>query len=206
MKSDKLIYCNSYKRGAKLGGVIYLHDISSARFTGTANRNLQMFRSMCGEDDLDNIVLGTTKWALEVPHSELRHTQLVAEYWKPLLDKGASAFRLGNTAESAWKLVDRIITPGVHKTINDTVLQIQREMVDKQKLIPETQAGKELRYTLEEVLDIHKKLLRMDTQGDEDSRARHQEAEEKVQLLVAQIQKLKIPLSRQLRTFFKKFF
>ena len=161
---------------------------------------------MCGEDDLDNIVLGTTKWALNVPDSRLRHEQLVAEYWKPLLDKGAKAFCIDNTAESAWKLIERIISPRAQKTLNDTVLQIQREMVDKKKLIPETRAGKELRYTLEEVLDIHRKLLRMDTQGDEDSQAQHREAEEKVKLLVGQIQKLRIPLSRQLRSFFNKFF
>ena len=161
---------------------------------------------MCGEDDLDNIVLGTTKWALNVPDSRLRHEQLVAEYWKPLLDKGAKAFCIDNTAESAWKLIERIISPRAQKTLNDTVLQIQREMVDKNKLIPETRAGKELRYTLEEVLDIHRKLLRMDAQGDEDSQAQHREAEEKVKLLVGQIQKLRIPLSRQLRSFFNKFF
>ena len=165
-----------------------------------------MFRSLCGEDCLENIVLGTTKWALNVPDSRLRHEQLLAEYWKPLLDKGAKAFRIEDTAASAWKLIDKIISPEAHKTLNDTVLQIQKEMVDKKKLIPETRAGKELRYTLEEVLDIHKKLLRLDTQRDEDSQAQHREAEEKVKLLVGQIQKLKIPLSRQLRTFFNKFF
>jgi hypothetical protein len=165
-----------------------------------------MFRSMCGEDNLDSIVLGTTKWALNVPDSRSRHDQLVAEYWKPLLDKGAMAFRIENTAASAWKLINRIISPRAQKTLNDTVLQIQREMVDKKKLIPETRAGKELRYTLEEVLVIQKKLLHLDTQGDEDSQAQHREAEEKVKLLVGQLQKLKIPLSRQLHTFFKKFF
>ena len=159
---------------------------------------------MCGEDDLGNIVLGTTKWNLNVPDSNLRHNQLVAEYWKPLLDKGAKAFRIENTA-SAQKLIEPIISPRAHETLNDTVLQIQREMVDKKKLIPETQAGKELRYTLEEVLDIHRKLLRLDTQRDEDLQAQQREAQEKVKLLLSQIQRLKIPLSRRLRTFFKGF-
>jgi hypothetical protein len=165
-----------------------------------------MFRSLCGEDVLDNVVLGTTKWGLHVPNSDLRHDQLVAEYWKPLIDKGARAFRIDDTAASAWKLIERVISPREKDTLNQTVLQIQREMVDKKKLIPETEAGKELRYTLEEVLDIHKKILRLDAQGDQDLQEQQREAEEKIKLLVDQIQELKIPLSRRLRTWFKKIF
>ena len=164
-----------------------------------------MFRSLCGEDIFGNVVLGTTKWELDVPHSELRHRELVAEYWKPLLDKGAKAVRIRDTA-SARKIIDGIIAPGAQKTVQEIVLQIQREMVDRKKIIPETQAGKELRFTLQEVLDIQKKLLRLDSLGDEDLQAQHQEAEEKVKLLVGQIQHLKIPLSRKLRSFLKKIF
>jgi len=164
-----------------------------------------MFRSICGEDALHNIVLGTTKWELGVPHSALRHDQLLAEYWKPLLDKGAKAVPIQGPV-SARKVIEEIIAPGAQKVVKEIVLQIQREMVDKKKIIPETQAGKELRFTLQEVLDMQKKLLRMDSQGDEDLQAQHQEAEEKVKLLVGQIQRLKIPLSRQFRSFFKKIF
>jgi hypothetical protein len=69
-----------------------------------------MFRSLLGEDVLDNLVLGTTKWGLHVPNSDLRHDQLVTDYWKPLLDDGAEAFRIEDTA-SAWKLIERIISP-----------------------------------------------------------------------------------------------
>ena len=122
IKREKLIEYGSCKKGAKLGGIIYLHDISAARFTGTASQNLQMFRSMCGEGDLDNILLGTTKWDLNVPDSCLRHKQLVAEYWKPLLDKGAKAFRMTNTAASAWELIDRIISPGTKQSAKRDIL------------------------------------------------------------------------------------
>jgi len=202
-KPDKLIEYDSYKKGAKLGGVIYLHDISAARFTGTASRNLQMFRKLCGEDVLDNIVLGTTKWALNVPDSELRHSQLTADYWEPLLAKGAKAFRIEDNYESTWRLIERMISPRAQKTLNNTVLLIQREMVEKKMIIPETQAGKELRFTLQEVLDMHKKLLRLDPRGDnEELQAQRREAQEKLKLLVGQIQKLRIPLRRQLRKLF----
>ena len=140
-----------------------------------------------------------------MPDSELRHDHLVSDYWKPLLDKGAKAVRIEGT-ESARKVIDGIIAPWAQKTVKEIVLQVQREMVDKKMIIPETQAGKELRFTLQEVLKMQKTLLRLGTQGDEDFHAQHQEAEEKVKLLVHQIQSLKIPLSRQLRSFFKKIF
>ncbi|KAF8905759.1 P-loop containing nucleoside triphosphate hydrolase protein [Gymnopilus junonius] len=191
---------NSYKEGAKLGGVIYLHDISAPRFfSGTARRNLQMFRSLCGEDVLDNVVLGTTKWVLKVPDSELRHEQLKADYWKPLIDKGAHALRFDNSFQSGWSLIDALLSPRIQHTVNEAVLQIQKELVDEKKIIPETEAGKELRYTLQEILNIQKKIQALDRGGGEEIRAQRQEAQQKVKILASQIQKLKIPLSRRLR-------
>jgi len=94
---------------------------------------------------------------------------------------------------SARKVIDAIISPGAQKVVKEIVLQIQREMVDKEKSIPETQAGKELRvrFTLQEVLDMQKKL------GDKDLRVRNQEADEKVNILVGQIQPLMISLCAQ---------
>lgn len=41
------------------GGAIYLHDISSKRFSGTAKRNLDIFSHLCGEAAVDTVVLVT---------------------------------------------------------------------------------------------------------------------------------------------------
>ena len=45
-------------------GLIYLHDISSARMTGSILKNLRMFRKLCSEENLRNVILVTTKWAV----------------------------------------------------------------------------------------------------------------------------------------------
>jgi len=192
----------SYKKGAKLGGVIYLQDISAPRFTGTAKRNLQMFRSMCGDDVLDHVVLGTTKWALNVPDSEHRHGQLESEYWKPLIESGANVRRFDNTYKSAWSFVDTIISSRMKNNLNQTVLLIQKELVDKKLTLPETQAARDLRYTLKEVLEIQKKIERLDASGGEEEQEQRRAAREKIDLLMNQLKKLKIPLSRKFRKFF----
>ena len=80
-----------------------------------------MFRSLCGGNVIDKIVLGTTKWALNAPDSYLRHEQLVSDYWKPLLDEGAEDFRIQDTA-SAWKLIERIISPGTKQPAKRDIL------------------------------------------------------------------------------------
>ena len=36
-------------------GLIYLHDISGARMTGSILKNLRMFRTLCGEENLRNV-------------------------------------------------------------------------------------------------------------------------------------------------------
>ena len=193
-----------YKGKAKLGGVIYLHDISAPRFSGTARRNLQMFRSLCGEDALENVVLGTTKWILNVPDSELRDEQLKDYYWKPLIEKGAVALRFDNTYHSAWKFIEELV--GEQALIRRIALQIQTELAVDKKIIPETEAGRELRYTLQEILKIQEKLRNLNATDDEEARTQRQEAQEKIKVLTGQIQRLKIPILRPFSRFFQSLF
>jgi hypothetical protein len=77
----------------KLGGVIYLHDITQTRMLGTTRRNLTMFRKLVGEDALKCVFLGTTKWRLVEPAAGAkRQEQLEAVFWKDLIDAGAQVF------------------------------------------------------------------------------------------------------------------
>ncbi|KDR82107.1 hypothetical protein GALMADRAFT_45528, partial [Galerina marginata CBS 339.88] len=94
-----------------LGGVIYLHDVSIDRFTGTARRNLEMFEHLCGEDALCKVFLGTTKWSVLVkPEIASSHEEeLVHEYWSPLITKGSNVRRFEDTYESAKGFIDAIL-------------------------------------------------------------------------------------------------
>ena len=131
---------HSYKQGAKLGGVIYLHDITGPRFDGPARRNLEIFRNMCGKDTLDHVVLGTTKWGLNVPGSEENHLELETKHWKPLIERGAQVRRFDGSHESAQNLIDAIISTPIEQPLNQTVLQIESAMSGH---ILHTRAGSE---------------------------------------------------------------
>ncbi|KAF8905758.1 hypothetical protein CPB84DRAFT_1771128 [Gymnopilus junonius] len=67
--------------GSELGGIIYLHDITTARFDGGSHQSLQSLRSLCGmRGRLDNVVLATTKWCHKDSYSEDLQTQLITTF------------------------------------------------------------------------------------------------------------------------------
>ncbi|KDR79475.1 hypothetical protein GALMADRAFT_154365 [Galerina marginata CBS 339.88] len=117
----------SYQQGAKLGGVIYLHDITAPRFDGPARRNLQTFWNTWGQKV--PVVLGTTKGTLLLPGSEERQSQLVksSEYWKPLIDKGAKVLPFDNSYESAYRFIDTILSGENLDALQQPVPQIHRD-------------------------------------------------------------------------------
>lgn len=135
---------HSYKEGAKLGGVIYLHDITAPRFDGPAARHLEIFRKLCGNEALDHVVLGTTKWGLNIPGSEETHRELETKYWKSLIEKGAHVRRFDGTHKSAQSLVNAIISTPIDQPLNQTVLQIESAISGPTSY---TIAGTETSYT-----------------------------------------------------------
>uniref|UniRef100_A0A0W0EZU3 G domain-containing protein n=1 Tax=Moniliophthora roreri TaxID=221103 RepID=A0A0W0EZU3_MONRR len=139
---------NTYKGGKKLAGVVYLHRISDVHMGGTSTRNFKLFRELCGESTLNNVVIATNMWGLVDPAmAEAREIELQNEemFFKPAIEKGATFVRHLNTVESAHS----ILRPLVGK--QPQALQIQTEMVDQQKDIFQTTAGIELQR---EVLEL----------------------------------------------------
>lgn len=136
---------NSYSNGMKIGGVIYLHDISLPRLHPASLRNIEVFRRLCGDRALSSVVLATTKWGLvNEQDGTKREAQLLSGLWKDIISAGSSVDRFDNTRESAWRIIKRIL----HKfenTYNSDSLQIQGELVDFIYRIPETEGGKALR-------------------------------------------------------------
>jgi hypothetical protein len=94
----------------KIGGVIYLYEISQTRMLGSARKNLAMFRKLCGEDALKKVVLGTTKWGeITDDVGQRREQQLRDNFWKEMIDEGSQMRRFLNTPESAWEMVSIIL-------------------------------------------------------------------------------------------------
>ena len=143
-----------YKKGSKLAGVIYVHRISDRRFSGITGRNFKIFRELCGEKSLKNVVLVTNMWG-EVSQDvgEARERELASAFLKPALDKGAQMVRHHNTEQSAHDVIRRIINN------HPVVLQIQREIVDEHKDVANTAAGEAVNTELTEETKRHEAAL-----------------------------------------------
>ncbi|KAF5329409.1 hypothetical protein D9619_009144 [Psilocybe cf. subviscida] len=148
----------AYENGKTLAGVIYLHRISDFRMGGISTRNFKMFRQLCGESTLGNVVIVTNMWS-EVSEDvgSAREAELVSDdlFFKPVLSKGAQMLRHDNTPASAHAILSRIIDN------HPLPLQIQRELVDEKMDIADTAAGEELNRELKIQLEKHKQEMKM---------------------------------------------
>jgi hypothetical protein len=148
-------YLARYENGSQLAGVIYIHRISDKRFTGIAARNFKMFRELCGDSTLKNVILVTNMWG-EVSQEvrETREEQLITNFFKPALDKSAQLARHHDTVQSAHDIIRRIMRN------QPLVLQIQRELVDERKGIIDTAAGGAINKELNEQIRRHQVELK----------------------------------------------
>ena len=113
-----------------------MHRISDKRFTEMARRNFAMFRELCGDATLKDVILVTNMWGEISPEDgQDRESQLFGKFFKPVIDKGARMARHFNTTRSAHDIIRRIM--GNHPV----ALQIQRELVDNENGIADTAAG-----------------------------------------------------------------
>ena len=144
-----------YSVGAKLAGVIYAHRISDDRFGGLAVKNFRMFRELCGEKTLKNVVIMTNMWGRVSPRQEAeREQQLRDKYFKAAIEKGAQMCRHANTPESARAIVRKILKN------QPLVLKIQHELITEGKDIGQTGVGAELNRETLEVVERYEREIR----------------------------------------------
>lgn len=108
--------------------------------------------------------------------------------------------RYMGTHDSAWDIIDLVLQQDQAEA-----LLIQQELVDLQKILPETEAGLALRYTLQELLKAQKEMakqLRALAQEGGEIQRRYEENQKQLRSTLKQIRDLKIPLSRRILTFF----
>jgi len=127
-----------YELGIKLRGIIYLHRITDVRMQGSAQRYFEMFKRLCGEKNLGHVVLITTMWDQLAQRGIglRREDELRKDFWKDMEDKGSQIRIFDGSRGMANALVCRMM----RKT--PIVLRIQEELVDEEKTLEETEAGK----------------------------------------------------------------
>ncbi|KAI0766719.1 hypothetical protein BC629DRAFT_1596240 [Irpex lacteus] len=126
----------TYEQGYKLSGVIYLHRISDVKVGGKSRRNLNMFRKLCGEEALRNVIFVTTMW------DHVRDPTLPPRVPK-CIDTITPSHLLGHCLTT------------IRNTRDTVVLQVQHELVDQSIEISDTAAGKELLLERELLMKKH---------------------------------------------------
>ncbi|KAK1223854.1 hypothetical protein PQX77_013250 [Marasmius sp. AFHP31] len=158
----------TYRAGQQLSGIIYLHRITDVRMGGTAARNFRLFRKLCGEESLRNVVIVTNRWEeVDLNRGEARERELMTEeqFFKPALDEGAQMVRHNNTPQVARSILSHLIQ---NKPIP---LRIQVEVVDEHKNFEETEAGVEFNGVLEELKKKHQEEMAQLRKEFEEARA-----------------------------------
>jgi hypothetical protein len=131
-----------------------MHRISDIRMGGTNRRNFKMFRELCGESTLRNVLIVTNMWSQVAPDlGEMREKELEDNFFKPVLAKGARMLRHGSTRESSHRILRYLI----HN--QPATLLIQAELVNEHKTIVQTSAGFELARVLNEQRERHEEVV-----------------------------------------------
>ncbi|KAF5557431.1 hypothetical protein FMEXI_754 [Fusarium mexicanum] len=138
LKEIALSLAKTYEDNVQLSGILYLHRITDRFMGGSAQKNLMMFRKLCGKDSLKNVILVTTMWEGEdAVTGEKREQELIATggFWGALVEEGAQVNRHYNTRSSAMSLLRTVAKN------NRITISIQKEMVSEHKSLNETEAG-----------------------------------------------------------------
>ncbi|KAJ9504306.1 hypothetical protein H2202_000362 [Exophiala xenobiotica] len=137
----------AYTKETRLAGIIYLHRIIDVRMSGAANRNLRMFRQLCGVNNLNSVILATTHWTDEngntvpeaVGQARINELQQTEDFWGGMIAKGSRVEKHDGSAKSARRIVSNLVDRRIQ-----AVLDIQRQLVDEHRSLDDTDAGQAL--------------------------------------------------------------
>lgn len=114
-----------------------------------------MFRELCGEKTLKNVVFMTNMWGRVTPQQGAnREQKLKDKHFKAAIEKGAQLCRHTNTPQSARAILREILK---NKPL---ALKIQHELIDQGKDIGQTGAGVELNREIREVVEEHQRQIK----------------------------------------------
>lgn len=148
----------SHAQGVGIHGIIYLHAIDDNRVGGSKQRNLDMFKALCGPGTYAHTTIATTMWSKtgtnlkDIETVANREAQLKYDpsFFQGILAQGARMFRHAHDQspqDSARGIVRHVVNQSMSSPIP---LLIQRELVDEKKPLEDTEAGKVLSMELRE--------------------------------------------------------
>ncbi|KAH6629648.1 P-loop containing nucleoside triphosphate hydrolase protein [Boeremia exigua] len=148
--------CAQYKLGIPLKGIIYMHRITDNKMSGSARRYLEMFTRLCGDRNLENVVLLTTMWSelKDQGKGMERERELRREFWDAMESRGSKIRKFDGTQSMASALVHRL------QRKPDIVLEIQEQLVDEGRQLDQTEAGKLMVPQIEVAIEKSEQKLR----------------------------------------------
>jgi len=189
------------KEHVPLAAIVYLHRISDNRMAGSPLKNLQMFASMCGQQAMPSVVLGTTMWnEVNKGTGERREAELKTNFWKDMIEQDCRVERFHDSYESAWEMIGKL-PPASEGVILST------EIVHDKKNLNETAAGVKLNEELAKLIADQKAAIKRmaeqaQTADDPVLVEELQKIEGKIQNVAVQLGQLKVPFGRKLMNFF----
>ncbi|KAH6895963.1 P-loop containing nucleoside triphosphate hydrolase protein [Thelonectria olida] len=145
-----------YEVGLELKGIIYAHRITDIRYAGSAVKTFEIFKRICGEDALSNVLLATTLWnKIDEVTGASRERELRRDFWAYMLGRGSQMSRFHGDRTSAVALISQLIVK------NPVVLRLQHEMINEGKKLHETEAGSYVDKDLNSLR--HKYLAELDS-------------------------------------------
>jgi len=125
-----------YELGVELKGVIYIHRITDIRYGRAAIKTFEIFKKICGQTALNNVLLITSRWSeVNAATGAERERQLKDKFWAYMLGHGSNMSRFHGDRPSAISLVSQLLQK------DTVVLQLQKELVDEGKRLDDTTAG-----------------------------------------------------------------
>lgn len=110
-------------------------------------RSLRVFKRLCGDEFMKNVVLGTTFWDLVSEEvGKAREDELCGSdgFFKSMTDMGCDVVRISNDRDKNLELLEKF------KGKSSSVMSIQQELFDG-KSIAESAAAKEISQELAEL-------------------------------------------------------
>src|SRR5271154_954652 len=113
----------------RLSGIIYIQALTDRRMYGSTLRYLKMFRQLCGDEPLKNVVFTTTGWGeakktgnLEKAVANEDQLRTDPDFWQPMIKCGSRMARFEDNKNSALEIILSLVD-------KETVaLRIQHEL------------------------------------------------------------------------------
>lgn len=125
-----------YNLGFELKGIIYIHRITDVRYAGSSIKTFEIFKRICGEEALKNVLLVTSRWnEVDEATGADRERELRERIWAYMLGRGSCMSRFHGDRSSAVTLASQLLIK------DPVVLRLQHEMIDEGKNLNDTTAG-----------------------------------------------------------------